>query len=273
MDAPRNEAIKKAVRAGFDASPTAYEDFERVTGLFSFLSTDLARRAVVAPGMAVVDVGCGTGISTEILIGLVGKDGRVIGIDLSPAMLQEARRRAPRAGFIEGDAEKLGELVEVRPGSVDKGAMDAVLYNACIFLLPDAPSSLKGARSILMENGTVAMNFIEGVYAGGRELFRELFPEWTGNAFPAPRFPCDTAKLEDMLAQEGFREVRRGTVEKEMDVSGLRRFYSVPAQSASLYPRLAVDDRRREVGRMFDLAEERGIRSASMRWIWLTGRS
>jgi len=266
MDPSRAEAVKNAVRANFDASPHHYNEFEQSTGLFAFLCSELARQADVASGMRVVDVGCGTGISTGVLTGIVGEKGEVTGIDLSPGMLAEARRRHPAARFIEGDAEKLDALL-------GPGSQDAVLYNACIFLLPDAPASLRGARSILKGGGTVAMNFIAGAHADGKELFTELFPEWTGGmTFPAPRFPCDTSKLGEYLMGAGFRDIRSGFVDKEMGLDGLRRFYSVPAQSASLYPKLGTAERKAAVGRMFQLAQERIARSASMRWKWLVGR-
>ena len=266
MDPSRNELVKKAVKANFDASPADYDAFEKATGLFSFVARELGIRSGISPGMRVVDVGCGTGISTEMIREMVGNGSYLTGIDLSPGMLEQARKRVPGAQFIEGDAEELETLLLA-------GSQDAGLYNACIFLLPDAPASLRGARTILKDGGTVAMNFIAGAYADGKELFTELFPKWTGGGtFPAPRFPCDTAKLGEYLAGAGFRDIRSGFVDKEMGLDGLRRFYSVPAQSASLYPKLQAAERRAAVGRMFAMAQERGVRSASMRWSWIVAR-
>ncbi len=142
-----------------------------------------------------------------------------------------------------------------------------------MFLLPDAPASFRGARSILRDNGTVAMNFITGAYSDGKELFKELFPSWTGgDTFPAPRFPCDTSRLQEYLEGAGFRDLNLGSTEKDVGLEGIRRLYSVPAQSASLYPKLAAAERQAAVGRMFALAQERGVRSASMRWSWMVAR-
>jgi ubiquinone/menaquinone biosynthesis C-methylase UbiE len=266
MDPEKSEAIKKAVKANFDDSAADYDDFENATGLFSFLTRELVSRSCIQMGMNVVDVGCGTGISTAMVRELVGNGSYITGIDISPGMLEQARRRIPGAKFIEGDAEKLELLFPA-------GSQDAVLYNACVFLLPDPPASFRGARSILRENGTVAMNYITGTYSDGKELFRELFPEWTGGGtFPAPRFPCDTSRLQEYLEGAGFRDLNGGSVEKEMGLDGLRRFYSVPAQSASLYPKLQAAERRAAVGKMFALAQERCVRSASMRWSWIVAR-
>lgn len=64
------------------------------------------------PGEAVLDVGCGTGLSLPALVAAVGPHGRVVGIDQSPEMLAQARARVAAAGWtqvglIEGPAQAL----------------------------------------------------------------------------------------------------------------------------------------------------------------------
>jgi len=192
----------------------------------------------------------------------------VPGIDLTPGMLAEAKKRCAgraNADFVQGDAERLDGLFGDR-------TFDAVIYNACIFLLPDAGASLKGAYGILRPGGAVAMNFIGGAYVDERELFTELFPEWTGGGtFPAPRFPADTAGLEGLVAAAGFSSIRSGAVDRPMTLEHIQRFYQVPAQSASLYPKLALPERRAAVEKMFGLARQKCPGGAVMRWRWITG--
>ncbi|MCU0764927.1 MAG: methyltransferase domain-containing protein [Burkholderiaceae bacterium] len=53
----------------------------------------------LAPGMAVLDVGCGTGLSLPLLRSAVGDAGRVYAFDHSPEMLAQARERVARAGW------------------------------------------------------------------------------------------------------------------------------------------------------------------------------
>jgi SAM-dependent methyltransferase len=53
----------------------------------------------LAPGMSVLDVGCGTGLSLPLLRAAVGDMGRVFGFDHSPDMLAQARQRVARAGW------------------------------------------------------------------------------------------------------------------------------------------------------------------------------
>jgi demethylmenaquinone methyltransferase/2-methoxy-6-polyprenyl-1,4-benzoquinol methylase len=51
------------------------------------------------PGDAVVDMGCGTGLNFPYLREAVGSEGRIVGVDLSGAMLEKARARAERHGW------------------------------------------------------------------------------------------------------------------------------------------------------------------------------
>lgn len=72
----------------------------------------LQKRAVdlldLHPGDTVVDLGCGTGVNLPVLANAVGEHGHVVGIDLSSAMLAQARRRTDRhhlsqVTLIQGD--------------------------------------------------------------------------------------------------------------------------------------------------------------------------
>jgi demethylmenaquinone methyltransferase / 2-methoxy-6-polyprenyl-1,4-benzoquinol methylase len=94
--APRYEAMNTLMTLGFDAA------WRRLA----------VRAARVRPGMRAVDVACGSGSLTRQLARAVGASGEVIGVDISPGMLREGRRRraAPGAAnpvYVEGDAMDL----------------------------------------------------------------------------------------------------------------------------------------------------------------------
>jgi arsenite methyltransferase len=57
------------------------------------------RHARLRPGDVVLDVGCGAGIDTLLAARLIGPHGRVIGLDMTPAMVERAREHAAIAGF------------------------------------------------------------------------------------------------------------------------------------------------------------------------------
>ena len=64
-------------------------------GLYGPGTRQLVIRAGLRRGMCVADVGCGVGMVTALLAGLVGPEGYVVGIDASAAQLNQARKRLP----------------------------------------------------------------------------------------------------------------------------------------------------------------------------------
>jgi SAM-dependent methyltransferase len=67
----------------------------------------LFARAAVQPGERAIDIGCGTGVTTIDLLGFVGPNGRVLGVDISELMLARARERLggdPRLILVQADA-------------------------------------------------------------------------------------------------------------------------------------------------------------------------
>ncbi len=90
------------------------------------------------PGAAVLDLGCGTGDDARELAALVGADGLVIGVDLSRAMVAEARKRSLESGleveFIVGNAERL----DLARNSFDACRADGLLQH-----VPDPGRALR----------------------------------------------------------------------------------------------------------------------------------
>src|SRR5215204_6047823 len=66
----------------------------------------------LAPGETVVDLGCGAGFDTVLAAQMVGTEGWVIGVDMTPAMLQKARRNAEGLGLRNVDLRE-GYLEEL----------------------------------------------------------------------------------------------------------------------------------------------------------------
>src|SRR5688500_19421830 len=86
----------------------------------------------LTPGETVVDVGCGAGIDSMIAARMVGPNGRVVGVDMTPAMVQKAQRSAGEAGF--RNAEFRQGLAESLP--VPDGWADVVISNGVLNLFP-----------------------------------------------------------------------------------------------------------------------------------------
>lgn len=100
------------------------------------------------PGDQVLDVGCGTGLNFALLQEAVGSTGTIVGIDRSPRMLDQARRRARRRGWrnvilLEADAatlstEETGARIAAAGG---RERSDAALATYALSLMPDWESA------------------------------------------------------------------------------------------------------------------------------------
>ncbi len=101
------------------------------------------------PGERVVDVGCGAGIDTLIAATMVGPQGQVIGVDMTPAMLAKARRAAAEGGF--ANVELREGYAEALP--VPDGWADVVISNGVLNLLPDKAAALREMARVVKPGG------------------------------------------------------------------------------------------------------------------------
>ena len=110
----------------------------------------------LAPGEHVVDVGCGAGIDSIIAAKMVGATGSVIGVDMTPAMLDKARKSAKEADvqnieFQQGLAESL---------PVADNWADVVISNGVLNLFPDKLAGLREMARVLKPGGRLQIGDI-----------------------------------------------------------------------------------------------------------------
>src|ERR1700736_1207510 len=119
-------------------------------GLHSRVAAKLVDVAAPRRGDAVLDVGCGTGLVTHLLAEKVGAKGSVVGIDLSPRMLELARARArPNTKFMSMAAEHL--VFRAR-------SFDLITYGQSLPYLVDPLASIEEAARLLRPGGRVALS-------------------------------------------------------------------------------------------------------------------
>jgi len=103
------------------------------------------------PRAVVVDVGCGAGMDTLLAARQVGPGGRVIGVDMTPAMIEKARAGAAALGLRNVDVRH--GFAEALP--VPDAAADAVISNGVINLCPDKEAVLREIARVLKPGGRV----------------------------------------------------------------------------------------------------------------------
>jgi arsenite methyltransferase len=108
------------------------------------------------PGERVVDVGCGAGIDSLIAAGMVGPEGAVVGVDMTPAMVEKARVGALRAGF--SNLQIHHGLAEALP--VEDAWADLVISNGVLNLFPDKFRGLQEMARVLKPGGRIQIGDI-----------------------------------------------------------------------------------------------------------------
>lgn len=154
--------------------------------------------AGVKKGQTVLDIGSGAGIDCLIAAQQVGPEGKVIGLDMTPAMIDKARRNAEAAGlnnveFRLGDAENM---------PVADSSVDLIVSNCVINLSPDKPAVFREAFRVLRPGGRISIS----------DVVAEAIPEEI-RANPRLYASCVGGAISERAYLETIRSAGFGEVE------------------------------------------------------------
>jgi trans-aconitate 2-methyltransferase len=133
---------------------------------------DLIAHIPLARAERIIDLGCGPGNSTELLVARY-PDAEVIGLDSSPDMLLQARARLPQCAFIQAD------LVSWTPPA----RTDLLFANASFQWLPDHPAVLRRLLQALRSGGVLAVQMPDNMDEPALTLMSTVAGRgpWAGN--------------------------------------------------------------------------------------------
>lgn len=129
----------------------------------------------VEPGAVVLDLGCGAGTDLLIAAQMTGPTGRVIGVDMTPAMLERARASAQQMGFQNVQLHE--SLIESLP--VENASVDIVISNGVIDLVPDKTAVFDEIDRVLRPGGRLQIADVV-IHTEVSEDARKRIDLWTG---------------------------------------------------------------------------------------------
>ena len=180
----------------------------RTDRAFETLTAALIARAAPQPGERVIDIGCGTGAVTRAMAERVGAGGRVLGVDVSKPMLEQARALTG-TGVIEWREEDAGSC-RFAPGEFD---LLTSRFGVMFFAHP--ADAFRNLRHALRRGGRLAMlcwrPLADNPWSSvPRAAILQIVPPPAPvpQDAPGPFAFGDAARVGAILAHAGFKDVR-----------------------------------------------------------------
>jgi SAM-dependent methyltransferase len=177
--------------------------------------------AALKPGERVLDLGSGPGLDCFLASRLVGPEGQVIGVDMTPEMIDRARATARKNKFSNVEF-RLGEIENL---PVADRSVDVIISNCVINLSPDKPQVFKEAFRVLKDGGRLIVSDL---------VLTRALPENLSKSKELYAACVAGAVLKDayikMIRQAGFKEIK---------VIGERRFPAELIMDLNKFPQVS----------------------------------
>jgi len=173
----------------------AFENIPEDISSFSLGCGNPIALASLRSGEVVLDLGSGGGLDCFLAAKKVGASGRVIGVDMTPEMLDKARANLEKLGMTNVEF-RLGEIEHL---PVSDNSVDVVVSNCVINLSPDKPQVFREIFRVLKSGGRLAVSDIVTDGELPEKLKKDL-EAWAGCISGA----LDVNKLKEMLNITGY---------------------------------------------------------------------
>jgi SAM-dependent methyltransferase len=195
----------------------------------------MLREARPAAGEAVLELAAGVGETGFRAAAMIGEHGLLITSDISPAMLEAARRRGAELGVTNVEYR----VIDAERTELDADSVDVVLCRFGYMLMADPGAALAESRRVLRPGGRLALavwgplegNPFFGIAAGALVRRGRLAPP---EPPPAPGIfsMAEPRRTEALLAGAGFRQFRTEEVPVRFEIPDAREYVDVVADTA-----------------------------------------
>jgi SAM-dependent methyltransferase len=194
--------------------------------------------ASLKEGEIVLDLGSGAGFDCFLAANKVGKQGKVIGIDMTPEMIKKARENAEKGNYSNVEF-RLGEIEKL---PVENTSVDVIISNCVINLSPDKKQVFNEAYRTLKKGGRLVVSDIV--------LLKEL-PEIIKNSVEAYIGCISGAIMKDeylqLIKEAGFKEI---TITEESNFN-LELFVNDPTAQEIMKSINATEEDLKKLGDLF----------------------
>jgi SAM-dependent methyltransferase len=246
-----------------------YKIFTKRTSMYQELSQLTVELADIEPGMRVLDLGCGTGITTAAVLQKLGDSGRVYALDISGEMLAVAREQitSEQVTFLQADAADFSFLLE------GEEPVDRVVCNSVFWQLHHKPKVLAGLRQVMAAASLFVFNAPEPYF-----IFKHiprhpkvsiLFKQLAAERYGVGR--QDLRTMELFLNNHHFELVRTKEFERTRTAEESYLFFQLPVATAWMEPPLDYETRMALLEEAQQLAEP--DKSVIQRWMYFVARS
>jgi SAM-dependent methyltransferase len=204
------ERSLEGVHRTFGGSIPDYYERYLVPFYFTPFAHDLVARVQRSAPDRILELACGTGVVTQMLVDRLSGNGRIVATDLNQAMIDMARTKSPRAGNIDWQVADACDL------QFADGSFDVVVCQFGWMFFPDRALAAREAARVLRPGGRLLFNTWDSLaanvvpaeaYAGIRACFATDPPRF----YDIPYGMSDPAVHERLAKNAGFADV---TVER-----------------------------------------------------------
>jgi arsenite methyltransferase len=155
--------------------------------------------ASIHEGETVLDLGSGAGFDAFLALDKVGVTGKVIGVDMTPEMINKANENAKKRNFINVEF-KLGEIENL---PLENNTVDVIISNCVINLSPDKSKVYGEAFRVLKNGGRLAISDIIS-----KQPMTEEMKQDSGTYCACISGASSVSEIETMLKKSGFVDIK-----------------------------------------------------------------